>query len=169
MVVTEQTAHLESSENPEMEQDTSLCVFLFLFELYSCIFDRGAGAQPPLLGADICQPFIWSSGSEGKWPLDRWRSWTSLGSAERQKEMALQVHIYFRRALWVDMPCPALEGSLLVLLHVAHFWPWRERSRHSGDWMGLVGGGGDSNLKVCFSYFLFRACSRYYSGVEQSN
>lgn len=67
------------------------------------------------------------------------------------------------------MPCPALEGSLLVLLHVAHFWPWRKRSRHSGDWMGLVGGGGDSNLKVCFSYFLFRACSRYYSGVEQSN
>lgn len=50
MVVTEQTAHLESSENPEMEHDTSLCVFLFLFELYSCIFDRGAGAQPPLLG-----------------------------------------------------------------------------------------------------------------------
>lgn len=86
MVVTEQTAHLESSESPEMEHDTSLCVFLFLFELYSCIFDRGAGAQPPLLGADICQPFIWSSGSEGKWPLDRWRSWTSLGSAERQKE-----------------------------------------------------------------------------------
>lgn len=67
------------------------------------------------------------------------------------------------------MPCPALEGFFRVLLHVAHFWPWRERSRHSGDWMGLVGGGGDSNLKVCFSYFLFRACSCSYSGVEQSN
>lgn len=85
MLVTEQTAHLESSENPEMEHDTSLCVFIFL-KLYSCIFDRGAGAQSPLLRADLCQPIIWSSGSEGKWPLDRWRSWTSWGSAVRQKE-----------------------------------------------------------------------------------
>lgn len=67
------------------------------------------------------------------------------------------------------MPCPALEGSFLVLLHVVHFWPWRKHSRHSGDWMGLFGEGDDSILKVCFSYFLFYACPCYYSGLEQSN
>lgn len=63
----------------------TVCLSLFVWTLLMHLWQRG-WRSAPTSRTDICQPFIWSSGSEGKWPLDRWRSWTSLGSAERQKE-----------------------------------------------------------------------------------